>query len=83
VPEKGWPEPGTVANRTHIHRPPPPNPRRAQGKIRLVLKRISSPLDSRTSAANALSPAVDVRGHGSAAMLALSVGADHTGAHNF
>jgi len=36
--------------------------------IRLVLKRTSSPLNSQASAANALSPAVDVRGHGSAAM---------------
>jgi len=48
-----------------------------------VLKRTSSPLYSRTSAANALSPAVDVRGHGSAAMDAPSVGADHTGAFIF
>jgi hypothetical protein len=45
-----------------------------------VLKRTSSSPNSRTSAANALLPAVDVRGHGSAAMDALSVGADHTDA---
>jgi hypothetical protein len=51
--------------------------------LRLVLKRTSSSPNSRTSAANALSPAVDVRGHGSAAMLAPSVGADHTSAPIF
>jgi hypothetical protein len=45
-----------------------------------VLKRLSSPLNSHAAAANALSPAVDARGHGSAAMDAPSVGADHTGA---
>jgi hypothetical protein len=48
-----------------------------------VLKRTSSPLNSQASAANALSPAVDVRGYGSAAMLAPSASADHTGAYIF
>jgi hypothetical protein len=48
-----------------------------------VLKRTSSSQNSQASAANALSPAVDVRGHGSAAMNASSVGADHTDASNF
>jgi hypothetical protein len=45
-----------------------------------VLKRISSPLTSIAAAATALSPAVDARGHGSAAMDALRAGIDHTGA---
>jgi hypothetical protein len=45
-----------------------------------VLKRTSSSRNGQASAANALSPAVDVRGHGSAAMNASSVGADHTDA---
>jgi len=48
-----------------------------------VLKRLSSPLNSHAAAANALSPAVDARGLGSAAKLASSVGADHTGAFSF
>ena len=40
----------------------------AEGKIPLVLKRTSSSPNSQASTANALLPAVDVRGHGSAAM---------------
>jgi len=48
-----------------------------------VLKRLSSPLNSHAAAANALSPAVDARGLGSAAKNAPSVGADHTGALSF
>jgi hypothetical protein len=43
-----------------------------------VLKRLSSPLNSHAAAANALSPAVDARGLGSAAKDAPSAGADHT-----
>jgi hypothetical protein len=77
------PETRPVASHTHIHRLPPSRTSARKGKIRVVLKRTSSPLYSRTSAANALSPAVDVRGHGSAAMDAPSVGADHTGASIF
>jgi hypothetical protein len=46
----------------------PPSEAAPKSKIPLVLKRISSPLNSQASAANALLPAVDVRGHGSAAM---------------
>jgi hypothetical protein len=45
-----------------------------------MLKATSSPLYSIAAAANALSPAVDARGLGSAAKVASSVGADHTGA---
>ena len=40
---------------------------RESAKLRLVLKRLSSPLTSHAAAANALSPAVDARGLGSAA----------------
>jgi hypothetical protein len=45
-----------------------------------VLKRLSSPLVSQASAANALSPAVAACGHGSAAMHAPRVDTDHIGA---
>jgi hypothetical protein len=48
-----------------------------------VLKRSSSSLNSHAAAANALSPAVDARGLGSAAKNAPSVGADHTSATIF
>ena len=41
---------------------------RRRSKLRLVLKRTSSPLNSHAAAANALSPAVDARVLGSAAM---------------
>jgi hypothetical protein len=55
-------------NRTSIHRLAPSSAPVRAGKIRLVLKRTSSPLNSQASAANALLPAVDARGHGSAAV---------------
>jgi hypothetical protein len=45
-----------------------------------MLKRTSSPLYSIAAAATALSPAVDARALGSAAMDALRVGPDQTGA---
>ena len=48
-----------------------------------VLKRSSSPLNSHAAAAIALSPAVDARALGSAAMDAPRVGADHTSASIF
>ena len=48
-----------------------------------MLKRLSSPLNSHAAAATALSPAVDARVLGSAAMDAHSAGADHTGAPIF
>jgi len=72
-----------VGSRTRIGLRAPSSRASGESKLRLVLKRTSSPLYSRTSAANALSPAVDVRGHGSAAMDAPSAGADHTGAFIF
>ena len=53
---------------------------RRSSKLRHVLKRSSSPLNSHAAAATALSPAVDARGLGSAANSALSVGTDPTGA---
>ena len=56
---------------------------RASSKLRIVLKRTSSPLNSHAAAATALSPAVDARGLGSAAKDALSVGTDPTGAFIF
>ena len=70
-------------NPTSIHRVAPSRPHVATGNIRVVLKRISLPLNSHAATANALSPAVDARGLGSAAKLASSVGADHTGAPSF
>jgi hypothetical protein len=50
---------------------------RSCGKLPIVLKRTSSSLTSHAAAATALSPAVDARIHGSAAMDASSVDADH------
>ena len=64
--------------RTHLGAPPRSDPR--SSKLRHVLKRTSSPLNSHAAAATALSPAVDARGLGSAANSAHSVGTDPTGA---
>jgi hypothetical protein len=58
----------------------PATTEREQSKLCNVLKRTSSPLNSHAAAANALSPAVDARGLGSAAKDALRDGADHTAA---
>jgi hypothetical protein len=80
----GSPDRDSAANPTPIHRRAPSSRRPWGGKIRIVLKRTSSPLSSQASAANtALSPAVDARTLGSAAKGSLSVGADHTGAFIF
>ena len=75
-----YPEPAVRASHTPRSLLAPANESSWPGKLRLVLKRLSSPLNSHAAAANALSPAVDARGLGSAAKDATSVGADHTGA---
>ena len=48
-----------------------------------VLQRPPSPLNSHAAAVNALSPTVDARALGSAAMDAPRDGADHTAAFSF
>ncbi len=70
-------------NPTSIHLLAPSRRPHATGIIRVVLKRISLPLNSHATTANALSPAVDARVLGSAAMYAPSVGSDHSGATIF
>jgi hypothetical protein len=69
-----------VASTTSIHRLVPKTIGPRSSKLRLVLKRISLPLNSHAAAATALSPAVDARILGSAAKGAFSAGSDHSGA---
>jgi hypothetical protein len=80
----GSPDPTSAASPTPIDLRAPSRTSREESKLRIVLKRTSSPLNSQASTAyNALSSAVDARTLGSAAKGSLSVGADHTGAYIF
>jgi hypothetical protein len=80
----GSPDTRSVASRTRVHRRAPSRTALEESKLRIVLKRTSSPLSSQASTAySALSSAVDARTLGSAAKSSLSVGADHTGAYIF
>jgi hypothetical protein len=81
---EGVARPDPVASHTCTDRRAPAKFGGGGGKIRSVLKRLSSPLSSQASTASfALSTAVDARTLGSAAKGSLSVGADHTGAFIF
>jgi len=84
TPRGGSPDPASAATTTPIHRRAPSRTRPEESKLRSVLKRTSSSLNSQASTAyNALSSAVDARILGSAAKGSLSVGADHTDANIF
>ena len=78
--DRRYPHAHRRGSHTRTHLRAPTRSDRRSSKLRLVLKRSSSPLNSHAAAATALSPAVDARGLGSAAKDALSVGTDPTGA---